>query len=56
MGASAQTIWVFPYFMERQVVAARRSMKMSDYRVTYRDHKQYGETGLAGLRLGSPVR
>ena len=54
--AKASVMWIFPYFMERQVVAARRNMKMSDYRVTYRDHKQYGETGLAGLRLGSPVR
>ena len=56
MGASAQTIWVFPYFMERQVVGVRGNMRMSDYRVTYRDHKQYGEAEVAGLRLGSPVR
>ena len=56
MKASASVIWIFPYFMERQVLGSRGNMRMSDYRVTYRDHKQYGETGVAGLRLGSPVR
>ena len=56
MKASASVIWIFPYFMERQVLGVRGNMRMSDYRVTYRDHKQYGETGVAGLRLGSPVR
>ena len=57
--AKASVMWIYPYFMERQVVAstrARGNMRMSDYRVTYRDHKQYGEAGVAGLRLGSPIR
>lgn len=55
MGASAQTIWVFPYFMERQVTSCDAALAMADLRVTYSQHLQFGETDKA-RKQGSPVR
>ena len=55
MKASAQTIWVYPYFMERQVKTSDASLAMADLRVTYSSHLQYGETDKA-RKQGSPVR
>jgi len=63
ISATVSTIWVFPYYMERQLKQHRTDLVMSDYRVTYSDHGQFGaaddNTGLVkqGVRkLGSPVR
>ena len=55
MSGTVSTIWVYPYFMERQVLAGDPDMAMSDYRVSYSDHVQYGETEQA-RKQGSPVR
>lgn len=53
-------MWVFPYYMERQLRQHRTDLAMSDYRVTYSDHVQFGakeEAVKSGMRkLGSPVR
>lgn len=38
------TVLVFPYYMEDHVLAALPSFRMSDYQVTYRNHKSFGET------------
>jgi hypothetical protein len=59
ISAKVSTMWVFPYYMERQMKQFRTDLVMSDYRVTYSDHTQFGggEDGAAGVRkLGSPVR
>jgi len=59
ISATVSTIWVFPYFMERQVKQYQPNLLMSDYRVTYSGHVQFGdkEDQVAGARkLGSPVR
>ena len=53
--AKPEVMWIFPYFMERQGSGCRPGLRMSDWRVTYRDHRQYGETP-GGRSLGSPVR
>jgi len=53
ISAKASLLWVFPYFMERQICEFRKDLVMSDYRVTYEDHQQFGK---AGRKLGSPVR
>lgn len=53
--AKVSTIWVFPYFMERQVTSLCPSLVMSDYRVTYDNHKEFGDGG-EGRKQGSPVR
>ena len=55
MRALAQTIWVYPYFMERQVTSCDATLAMADLRVTYSSHLQYGETDKA-RKQGSPVR
>jgi len=55
MNAKVNLIWVFPYFMERQVIKCDTNMVMSDYRVTYSQHVQYGETDQA-RKHGSPIR
>merc|ERR1711974_478759 len=36
-------LWVFPYFMEKQVTAVAPELQMADYRVTYSKHKQFKE-------------
>jgi len=55
MNAKVNLMWVFPYFMERQVIKCDKNLIMSDYRVTYAQHVQYGETDQA-RKLGSPIR
>ena len=55
MKSSVSTIWVYPYFMERQVRSSNPDLVMSDYRITYADHVQYGDTDQA-RKQGSPVR
>jgi len=55
MKAEVEVMWIFPYFMERQVMNSKVGLRMSDFRVTYREHKQYGEKE-GGRNLGSPVR
>lgn len=55
--ATAHTLWVFPYYMEKQVVDHSAGLAMSDYKVTYTNHQQFGVEGGKGTRkLGSPVR
>lgn len=60
ISAKVSTMWVFPYFMERQLRQHRTDLVMSDYRVTYSDHIQFGakeDAVKSGVRkLGSPVR
>lgn len=58
ISATVSTMWVFPYYMERQLKQCRSDLVMSDYRVTYNDHAQFGsEDSKTGVRkLGSPVR
>lgn len=53
--AKVSTIWVFPYFMERQLKISCPFLAMADYRVTYNNHKEFGEDG-DGRKQGSPVR
>jgi len=36
-------LWVFPYFMEKQVTSVAPELQMADYRVTYSKHKQFKE-------------
>ena len=48
-------MWVFPYFMERQVTGCDAALSMADLRVTYSTHTQYGQTDKA-RKQGSPVR
>jgi len=36
-------LWVFPYFMEKQVISVAPELQMADYRVTYSKHKQFKE-------------
>jgi len=55
MKSTVRIMWVYPYFMERQVTSSNQSLIMSDYRVTYSDHVQYGDSGQA-RKQGSPVR
>lgn len=54
-GKELPTLLVFPYFMEEHVSAALPSLRMSDYQVTYRNHKSFGETTRKKSRP-SPVR
>eukprot|EP00092_Neocalanus_flemingeri_P002026 GFUD01002163.1.p1 GENE.GFUD01002163.1~~GFUD01002163.1.p1 ORF type:complete len:515 (+),score=148.04 GFUD01002163.1:179-1723(+) len=63
ISATVSTIWVFPYFMERQLKQHRFNLVMSDYRVTYSGHVQFSAKdsteapATPGARkLGSPVR
>lgn len=49
--------WIFPYFMETKVKETGLSLKMSDYKVCYDNHKQFGGgEGTGGRKQGSPVR
>jgi len=58
ISATVSTIWVFPYYMERQLKQCRSDLVMSDYRVTYSGHEQFGEedSNSSARKLGSPVR
>jgi len=58
ISATVSTIWVFPYYMERQLKQVRSDLVMSDYRVTYSDHEQFGEgdSNSGARKHGSPVR
>jgi len=60
--STANIMWIFPYYMERQIQQEITDIKMSDYQVCYetKDANSYKdglETGNSGSRkLGSPVR
>jgi len=58
ISATVSTIWVFPYYMERQLKQCRSDLVMSDYRVTYSGHEQFceGDSNSSARKLGSPVR
>ncbi|XP_053686310.1 rRNA N6-adenosine-methyltransferase ZCCHC4 [Sabethes cyaneus] len=47
--------WVFPYFMEAYIKKEMPSMEMSDYHVSYTNHKTY-HNGKKSLKHGSPIR
>ncbi|XP_055538868.1 rRNA N6-adenosine-methyltransferase ZCCHC4-like isoform X2 [Wyeomyia smithii] len=47
--------WVFPYFMEAYIKNELPSMEISDYHVSYTNHRRY-HNGKKGLKNGSPVR
>ncbi len=55
---SAKIFWIFPYFMERKIVQeSSLDLVMSDYRVTYENHRDYsGAATKGGRKQGSPVR
>merc|ERR1719483_262123 len=53
--ATPHSMWIFPYYMERQISQHCPNLLMSDYRVTYNNHTQFG-TGTGARKLGSPVR
>lgn len=55
ISASASIVWVFPYFMERQILQSRNDLAMSDYKVTYSGHARFNGAE-SGRKLGSPVR
>jgi len=48
-------LWVFPYYMEKQVLESMEDMKMSDFKVTYKNHTKFGDSD-GGRKLGSPIR
>ncbi|XP_065181270.1 rRNA N6-adenosine-methyltransferase ZCCHC4-like isoform X1 [Sycon ciliatum] len=51
------TIWVFPYFLESQVVETMPSMKMMDYKVDYDNHPIFTSSGKKKAeKRKSPVR
>ncbi|KAI9558111.1 hypothetical protein GHT06_014864 [Daphnia sinensis] len=47
--------WIFPYFMESQIVSHLPSFAMLDYKVEYKNHSQF-QKGPQGRKQGSPVR
>ncbi|XP_066139942.1 rRNA N6-adenosine-methyltransferase ZCCHC4 [Euwallacea fornicatus] len=47
--------WIFPYFMEPQIVNLRPDFKMLDYKVQYDNHALF-HNGSKGRKQGSPVR
>ncbi|XP_050725456.1 rRNA N6-adenosine-methyltransferase ZCCHC4-like [Eriocheir sinensis] len=48
-------LFVFPYFLEAQVVASMPALAMMDYQVDYDNHPVYGK-GPRGMKHGSAVR
>ena len=49
-------VWVFPYFMEPQILGAQLSLAMSDYQVRYQKGAKYKDGTGQGRSAGSPVR
>ncbi|XP_018563680.1 zinc finger CCHC domain-containing protein 4 [Anoplophora glabripennis] len=47
--------WVFPYFMEPQILNSLPNFKMLDYKVLYDNHSSF-QNGPKGRKQGSPVR
>lgn len=47
--------WIFPYFMEPQIVNSLPNFSMLDYRVDYDNHALF-QSGKKGRKNGSPVR
>ncbi|KAJ8951551.1 hypothetical protein NQ318_020424 [Aromia moschata] len=47
--------WIFPYFMEPQILNSLRNFKMLDYKVDYDNHSLF-QDGPKGRKYGSPVR
>lgn len=47
--------WIFPYFMEPQIVNHLPNFHMLDYKVEYENHSLF-QTGPKGRKKGSPVR
>lgn len=33
--------WIFPYFMEPQIISANPSFQMMDYKVEYKNHEKF---------------
>ena len=54
--STVKIIWVYPYFMERQVISVDPGLKMSDYRLSYQDHPQFGVESCEVKKQGSLVR
>ena len=53
-GRELSTLLVFPYYLEEHVLTALPTFSMSDYQVTYRNHKSFGEARKTSKP--SPVR
>ncbi|XP_060521921.1 rRNA N6-adenosine-methyltransferase ZCCHC4 [Cylas formicarius] len=47
--------WVFPYFMEPQIINSLPNYRMLDYKVEYDNHPLF-QNGPKGRKQGSPVR
>lgn len=47
--------WIFPYFMEPQILNSLPELAMLDYKVGYDNHPLF-QDGPKGRKLGSPVR
>lgn len=47
--------WIFPYFMEPQIVNTMSNFRMLDYKVDYDNHQAF-QDGPKGRKQGSPVR
>lgn len=47
--------WIFPYFMEPQILNHCPNFQMLDYKVEYENHSSF-QTGPKGRKQGSPVR
>ncbi|KAL1494394.1 hypothetical protein ABEB36_009999 [Hypothenemus hampei] len=47
--------WIFPYFMEPQIVNFSQNFQMLDYKVQYDNHPLF-HNGITGRKQGSPVR
>ncbi|KAJ4450762.1 hypothetical protein ANN_02192, partial [Periplaneta americana] len=48
-------LWIFPYFMEPQILASCPDFTMLDYKVDYENHSLFA-SGPQGRKHGSPVR
>merc|ERR1712029_478431 len=53
---SVDFVWIFPYFMEPQIVQTQLGFKMSDYQVRYQREAKYKDGTGKGRSAGSPVR
>jgi hypothetical protein len=47
--------WVFPYFMEPQILNSLPDFVMLDYKVDYENHPLF-QDGVRARKFGSPVR
>ncbi|TRY78780.1 hypothetical protein TCAL_01749 [Tigriopus californicus] len=50
-----QIFWIFPYFMEHQIISCMDNLYMADFQVDYTNHKTF-QNGTGGRKSGSPVR